>query len=97
MRQYEYRVEEVAINEGNRDADLAESLNAFGRQGWRVVSLEVDPKSIQKGKRIKVLLERRAGKVSKAAEKENAAEQNPSKTTSMASPKSSRSRRPAKK
>jgi len=97
MRQYEYRVEEVAINEGNRDDDLTESLNAFGQQGWRVVSLGVDPKSIQKGKRIKVLLERRAGKGSKAAGKETAAGRNPSKTTSTASPKSSQSRRPAKK
>ncbi len=97
MRQYEYRVEEVVLSELNSDEELTKSLNSFGRQGWRVVSLETDAKSIQKGKRIKVLLERRAGKESVVPEKQGGPKSTPSKTTSKMAAKSSRSGRSAKK
>ncbi|RPJ56728.1 MAG: hypothetical protein EHM23_22740 [Acidobacteria bacterium] len=63
MRQYEYRIEQILLDEKtSRDTQITDSLNDFAREGWRVVSLDVDASSKASRKVLNVLLERRAKK-----------------------------------
>jgi hypothetical protein len=66
MRLYEYRIEEVSVEDVKRDQAMTEALNKFGQEGWRVVSLEVEPRIASNEKRVKVLLERRASREKEA-------------------------------
>ncbi|MCS7057013.1 MAG: DUF4177 domain-containing protein [Thermoflexales bacterium] len=49
MQRFEYRIETVAIERAKpADEQLAEVLNRWGRQGWRVCQITIRP-SVQAG------------------------------------------------
>ncbi len=62
MKQYEYRILEIAFSgKTPRDEQILTILNQEGRSGWRMSSLEVEPRLAINEDKIKVLLERELG------------------------------------
>jgi hypothetical protein len=59
MQQLEYRMEEIALKDGTPDADqIVDRLNAFGKQGWRVSSIDLTSHPSFAKRHVVVLLER---------------------------------------
>ena len=60
MGRVEYKVEQVAWHEDHetRLAQLVERLNEFGKDGWRVASVDLTPQPSFAAKTLPVLLER---------------------------------------
>ena len=58
MQRFEYRIETVKIEHARRDEQLVQTLNKWGRQGWRVCHVAFEPDAGENDK-ARVVLERR--------------------------------------
>jgi len=58
VQRFEYRIETLKVARATRDEQLVQTLNKWGRQGWRVCHMAFEPDAGEDDKAC-VLLERR--------------------------------------
>ncbi|MGE5681155.1 MAG: hypothetical protein ACM34K_09795 [Bacillota bacterium] len=73
MKQYEYRIIRIELDEKiPNDEKILRSLNEYGKEGWLVCSMNVEPRITADEKSIKVLLVREKPKRTKKLALEDA-------------------------
>ncbi|MGE5410539.1 MAG: hypothetical protein ACM3MI_06235 [Clostridiales bacterium] len=66
MKQYEYRIIKIEFDEHIQDEEkIISTLNQYGKEGWLVCSMNVDPRVSKSEKYIKVLMARERAKKDK--------------------------------
>lgn len=63
MRQYEYRIETLTLENNHAQEQLLALLNEFGEQGWRVSNLEALTRRTNQPNSMRILFERRIRKI----------------------------------
>lgn len=68
MKQYEYSIVKIELDDKiPNDEKILSMLNNYGKEGWLVCSMNVEPRIAQNEKTIKVLLAREKAKRSRKA------------------------------